>query len=182
MVASSVPRSARTWEWALGLALLAVPGPVVGAGLVAAWGSSAFEALYDSPAVLVAAALARYLPIATLLVAAASARVGGDTADAAAVAVPPLAAFRHAVLPGLAPAAVLGGLAVAALAAGEISASLMVVPPGFGTVATRMYNLLHYGASPDVAGLALATAAAEIALVAAGVAIATRLSLRGRSS
>ena len=53
-----------------------------------------------------------------------------------------------------------GGLSAAlvvvfALSLGEIGATLLVIPPGLGTAALRLYNLLHYGAPASTAGLAL---------------------------
>jgi iron(III) transport system permease protein len=43
------------------------------------------------------------------------------------------------------------------LSLGELGASLLTVPPGVSTLPLRMFNLLHYGASAEVASLALVT-------------------------
>ena len=66
----------------------------------------------------------------------------------------------------------LGGLSTAlavvfVLSLGEIGATLLVIPPGLGTVALRLYNLLHYGAPASTAGLALSLLG--IILVAGGL-------------
>jgi iron(III) transport system permease protein len=54
-------------------------------------------------------------------------------------------------LPGLAAA---GGIALV-LAVSELSATLLVVPPGVTTVPVRIFQLLHYGVDDRVAALAL---------------------------
>jgi ABC-type Fe3+ transport system permease subunit len=37
----------------------------------------------------------------------------------------------------------------------ELGATLLVIPPGQGTVALKIYTLMHYGSGPLVAALAL---------------------------
>ncbi len=43
------------------------------------------------------------------------------------------------------------------LGLGELSASILVVPPGVTTVAIRIFGLLHYGVEDQLAALCLAT-------------------------
>jgi iron(III) transport system permease protein len=50
---------------------------------------------------------------------------------------------------------------------GELGATLLVAPPGKATLIMRLYNLLHYGASRDVASLCLLLSLS--ALAASGV-------------
>jgi iron(III) transport system permease protein len=76
-------------------------------------------------------------------------------------------------LPGLAAAA---GIALV-LAVSELSATLLVVPPGVTTVSVRIFQLLHYGVDDRVAALALSVfAVMGIGLAVAAVARAVRRS------
>jgi iron(III) transport system permease protein len=47
------------------------------------------------------------------------------------------------------------GCLVFILSAGELGATLIVTPPGRGTITMKIYNYLHYGASDTVASLCL---------------------------
>jgi iron(III) transport system permease protein len=47
------------------------------------------------------------------------------------------------------------GLLAAVLTAGELGATLLLVPPGAGTLTLKIYNYLHYGQSEVVSGLCL---------------------------
>ncbi len=58
-------------------------------------------------------------------------------------------------LPMLAPGLLAAAGLVTALSAGELAATLIVAPPGRATLAMRIYNYLHYGASSSVASLCL---------------------------
>ena len=63
------------------------------------------------------------------------------------------------------------------LAMGELSASLLVLPPGVTTISVRIFQLLHYGVDDRVAALALSVFAAMTALAgltAAAVALRPR--------
>ena len=73
-------------------------------------------------------------------------------------------------LPLLAPGLVAAACMVFALSAGELGATLLVIPPGLETVTIRMYNYLHYGSSGAVAGLGLVMTA--LMLAAGGMAVA----------
>lgn len=66
-----------------------------------------------------------------------------------------LQGFFQVRLPILAPGLVAAFGLVASFTSGELAATLIVAPPGQGTVAMRVYNYLHYGASDAVAGLCL---------------------------
>jgi iron(III) transport system permease protein len=38
---------------------------------------------------------------------------------------------------------------------GELGATLLVIPPGMGTISLKIYTLMHYGAGALVAALAI---------------------------
>jgi iron(III) transport system permease protein len=149
--------------WGLALVAAVVPGPVLGAGLVALYDHAATSAVYDSLAMPVLASLARFAPLAAVAVAIAATRLPRNALDAAVVSSTPTRAFARVVAPLLAGAAVSGGMLVAALSSGELGATLMVLPPGTSTAVVRAFGLLHYGASQEVAAIALAVAAIGVA-------------------
>jgi iron(III) transport system permease protein len=47
------------------------------------------------------------------------------------------------------------GAAVAALSLGELSATLLVVPPGIEPLSVRLFSLLHYNVEDQVAAITL---------------------------
>ena len=65
------------------------------------------------------------------------------------------AVWRHVALPLRWPGVAAGAGIALALAAGELSATLLVAPPGVTTVPMRVFQLLHYGVDDRVAALAL---------------------------
>jgi iron(III) transport system permease protein len=153
--------------WALALLAAVVPAPLVGAGLAALYNTAATSAVYDSAAMPVLASLARFAPLAALAVAIAASRLPRRVLEASLVQLPPMRAYVRVVAPLLATAALAGGLIVGAFASGELGATLMVLPPGQSTAVVRAFNLLHYGASQEVAAIALAVA--SLGIVAAGL-------------
>jgi len=136
---------------------MAIPAPLVGIGLVTLWNRSIFDGFYASSAMPVLAALARFAPMAALVLVAQNRQVDSLLLDAAHV-------FQknrwqsvwRVRLPLLLPGLVASASLVFALTLGELGATLIVVPPGHPTLTLRIYNYLHYGASDVVAGLCLA--------------------------
>jgi len=119
----------------------------------------------------VLAALARFAPVAALILLAQLRHTDPLLTDAARV-------FRRGVvrtwvqvrLPLLAPGLVAAACMAFALSAGELGATLLVIPPGLETVTIRMYNYLHYGSSGAVAGLGLVMTVLMLAAGAVAVA------------
>lgn len=160
------------------LAPLAIPGSLVGIGLVLLQQQGLL--LVGSPRVLVScaaqtavvwASAIRFGPLAALLFWARLQRRDPLLMDAAHVYQPSW--WRRQVqiaLPLAAPGLLASAGLVFALTMGELGATLMVVPPGRATLTMRIYNYLHYGATATVAGLCVILAAAV--LVAGLVAVA----------
>ena len=71
------------------------------------------------------------------------------------------------VLPQRLPALGVAWLIGLALALGDLTASILVVPPGVETLSIHIFNLVHYGVEDQVAGICLALTAALGALAAA---------------
>jgi iron(III) transport system permease protein len=145
-----------TIGWLLFLPV-ALPAPLVGIGLVALWNHPYLDGVYATAWMPVLAALARFAPLATLVLLAQSQRLDPLLWDAARI-------FQardrqttwHVRLPLLLPGLLAGASLVFALTLGELGATLIVAPPGQSTLTLRIYNYLHYGASDVVAELCLA--------------------------
>jgi iron(III) transport system permease protein len=139
------------------IVLFAVPSTVLGIGLIGVWNRpGALGVVYATPAMLVLAPLGRFLPVATLALAAAMRAVPTSHEEAAAVGGATwLRTMTRIVLPqvklGLAAAWVITFV----LAFGEVGASILVVPPGESTVPIRVYTLIANAPPGHVATLAL---------------------------
>ena len=162
-------RPGRLW-WMVSVPL-AMPSALVGVGLIWMWNRDLPLAVYGSFWMLVLAALARFAPLAVLALAVWRTRMDPALLEAAAVFGSPERAFFRVELPMLLPGVTAGGAAVFALSLAELGASLLVAPPGRGTLALRIFNYLHYGASGAVAALAfcLMAASASVMLMAAKI-------------
>ena len=149
---------------------LAMPSALIGAALIWIWNRDLPLPIYGTFWMLVLAALARFAPLTVLALAAWRSRMDPALLEASRVYASPARAFARVELPLLAPALLAGGMAVFVLSLAELGASLLVTPPGRGTIALRIYNYLHYGASAAVSALAFCLmATAAIVLLAAAL-------------
>ncbi len=162
--------SVRAIAWPLVILPLAVPAPLIGVGLITLWNRSwPLGEVYGSEAMPVLAAVARFAPLAALIVLAHRRRLDPLLFDAVQLVDRPVAAIWQVRLPLLAPGLIAAGAVTFALTLGELGATLLVAPPGRGTLTMRIYNYLHYGSTDAVAGLCLAMAAGT--LVAGALAV-----------
>jgi len=140
--------------WALVCLLFAMPAPLVAIGILQVANRAG---AWTEPFLPVWACLARFLPVGAFICYAVFQRMDQGLLEAAHV-------FQrnrlHGALRVAFPLAWRGlfmaAAASLALALGELGASLLVAPPGESTLVIRLYNLLHYGASQEVASLGLA--------------------------
>lgn len=180
-VAGALRRRGPRTAAVLGLLLLvplALPGAAVGLGLqrLAALGVLP-HAVADGPVMLVLAATARYLPLATLPALAALDRVDPRLDEAARLSgMSAPTRWLRVRLPLAAPdvAAVL--VVGFAFAAGELAAAVLVEPPGTTTLAVRLATLLHFGEDGLVAALCLLLAGVVgVSLAVAGLLVGRAL-------
>jgi iron(III) transport system permease protein len=145
--------------WWLAITIpMALPGPLVGIGLITLWNGPGWAnlAIYGSRWMPVLAALARYVPLGALVLVAAMRRINPRHLEAAELLhTSRLRSWLFVRLPLLAPGLLASAGLVFCLALSELSATLLVSPPGQSTLMIRIYNYLHYGASETVAGLTL---------------------------
>jgi iron(III) transport system permease protein len=152
--------------------LFAVPSTILGVGLVGLWNRpGVWGSIYGTDAMLVLGSLARFLPVAALLLAATVRRVPVSHEEAAAVAGAGwLRTMRAIVLPQLRGALLVTWVLVFVLAFGELGVSILVAPPGEATLPIRVYTLIANTPASDVAALALFQTLVILLPVAAGAA------------
>lgn len=142
--------------WSLVIFPLAIPAPLIGIGLISIWNRPVGIDIYGSPIMPVLAVLARFSPLAALVVYAQLRQIDPLLIDAARIfQTTPLRTWLQIRLPMLSPGFIAAALITFALTIGELGATLLVTPPGFATLTIRIYNYLHYGSSSTVAGLCL---------------------------
>lgn len=154
---------ARKRWWFLVTLPLALPAPLVGIGLIVIWNRPFWGAVYGSAAMPLLAALARFTPLAALLLVAQLRRIDPLLLDAARMLQKrPLDTWLKIWLPLMAPGLLAASFLCFALTLGELGATLIIAPPGMATLTMRLYNLLHYGATELVAGLCLLMTVATV--------------------
>lgn len=160
--------------WIIVVVPLAIPPALTGIGLISIWNRPMAVDIYGSSLMPVLAGLARFTPLAALILVAQFRSINPLLIDAARVLqVNSRQTLRYIWIPLFSPGLLAAFGVVFALTAGELGATLLVAPPGHSTLTIRIYNLLHYGASGTVAGLCLMILAA---VVLAGVFAAAVLS------
>ncbi|MBN1246061.1 MAG: iron ABC transporter permease [Anaerolineae bacterium] len=175
------PRREQGRAWWLAITLpLALPGPLVGIGLITLWNRPGWTGLglYGTAWMPVLAALARYTPVGALVLIGALRQINPHLIEAAQLLeTRRLRTWVLIHLPLLAPGLLAAAGVVFSLTLGELSATLLVSPPGQPTLTMRIYNYLHYGASDTVAGLTLVLTGLVLVF---GLAIAVMLVLWAR--
>jgi iron(III) transport system permease protein len=169
---------ARRGRWAalpavsFSVASLAIPGPLIGVGLISLFngadGSAApmLHYLYDRTVFVTALGQAVHaFPVGMLIVWHGLNTVPCELLEAAAVdGASGWQRFWRVVVPLRWPAIGLAWLAAFLLAVGELSATILVVPPGVWTLGTRIAHLLHFNMQNELAGLCLFLLAAAFGI------------------
>ena len=159
-------------------AVFAVPSTVIGVGLITLWNRPGLlGGLYGSESMLLLAYLARFIPVATLIVMATTQTVSVSQEEASAVSgIGWLRTMRGIILPQLQVGVAAAWVVAFVLAFGELGASMLVAPPGEATLPIRIYTIIANAPPATVAVLALLQATVILVPVAAFGAV---VSLRG---
>jgi len=149
--------------------LLAMPAPVLGAGVAAVLNRpGVLGDLYDSPVAPMSALLTRLLPVGILLLIPAVRRLDAALYDAARVdGCTPTAFLLRFVWPAARREAAMAWVILLILGFGDFSAVARVAPPGWPIASATAFSLLHSGVNRDLAVLAFATGLLTLALVGA---------------
>jgi iron(III) transport system permease protein len=148
----------RFWRWMdyASLFPVAVPATVLGIGLIYLWNRPYLDIVYGSGAILVIAMAARFLPFAMRSMIAGNQQVHPSLKEAALLfEASPLRRWRFIQWPLLKNSIAVGWLIGFILSMNELGATLLIIPPGQGTLSLKIYNLMHYGANQMVAGMSL---------------------------
>ena len=137
---------------------LSLPAPLIGIGLIQVWNSTALRwtGLYTSMFMPALASVLRFLPLGVLLLVSAMKRLDPTLLEAALILQSsPVQGLLTIRLPLMGSALAGAGLLAAVLSFGELGATVLLLPPGAGSLTIKIYNYLHYGQSDVVAGLCL---------------------------
>jgi iron(III) transport system permease protein len=131
----------------LSLLPFAVPGAVLGIGLIKLWNRPATNFIYATLLVVFFAHTARFIAFAVRVAAAGIGRVPKNIEEAAAL-VPKnfLSLLGRIIFPLNKKTILYAWIVCFAFSAGELEATLLVTPAGEATLPIRIYTLLHYGA------------------------------------
>jgi iron(III) transport system permease protein len=137
--------------------LFAVPSTMVGVGLIGIWNRPGpLGAVYGTDGMLIAAYLARLLPIAVLALAASARTVPVSQEEAAAVSGAGwLRTMAFIAVPQVRLGLLAAWVIVFVLAFGELGVSILVAPPGEATLPIRVYTIIANTPPSSVAALAL---------------------------
>ncbi len=156
----------RTAVFVIAAAAWAVPGPVVGLGLIAVVklvivrdpSGVLARWLYDgpSPFPVAWAYLVRFFPCAVALLWPVVRLVPGDLREAAQTeGAAPVLEFTRVIWPLTRTAWLRASAAVGVLAIGELSAGKLIETPGSMTFTHEVFRQMHYGATGELAALCL---------------------------
>jgi iron(III) transport system permease protein len=137
--------------------LFAVPSTITGVALIGLWNREGPAGMvYGTFGMLVLVYLARFLPVAALIVAATVRQIPTSHEDAAAVGGAGwLRTVRQVVVPQAALGLAAAWVVAFVFAFGELGASILVSPAGESTLPIRIYTLIANTPSSMVAALAL---------------------------
>jgi iron(III) transport system permease protein len=146
--------------WLAAIVGLALPGPVIGLSMIVLLNHDLppLPFLYDRTlAAPILATLIRVLPLAFIPTWWAMHTLDDEPLDAAALdGATRWQKLWSIALPQRWPIVAAVALAAFVIASGDVSASLLVLPPGpLETIARRMFGLIHIGADDQVASVAL---------------------------
>ncbi len=156
--------------------LFAVPSTIVGVGLIGLWNRpGVFGTVYGTDAMFVLAYLARFVPVAALILSTAVRYVPISHEEAAAAAGAGwLRTMYRIVLPQLRLALAAAWIVVFVLSFGELGASVLIAPPGESTLPIRIYTIIANTPPAQVAALALLQAVVVFTPLMVLVAVTSR--------
>jgi iron(III) transport system permease protein len=145
----------------ISLVSFAVPGTVIAIGLIGLWNRPGLPGvIYKSMVILMIACIARFLPVAALILAAGVRQISHSAEEAAeVVGAGWLRTFSWILVPQLRGGITAAWVIVFIFSFGELGATILVAPPGESTLPVRIYTLLANTTSSQVAALALMQAA-----------------------
>jgi len=155
------------WRLPIGLFLwlpFLIPGVLLGIGLIAVFNRPAFSAFYQSAGIVILALGIRYLALGWNGAAHALRATDRDLADAARLSgASRWQMLRHVQWPQISAQVAAIWYVIFLLCLWDVESMVLIIPPGGETLATRIFNLLHYGHNTQVNALCLALLAVAVA-------------------
>ncbi|MEW6360272.1 MAG: iron ABC transporter permease [Planctomycetota bacterium] len=156
--------------WALPLLTFAVPGAIIGLGLLRAYDrpTAPFHVLTASGGLIVCACLGRFLVIPARIVGGSLEQIPNSLPETAAIdGAGAFMCFRHVLFPLVAPALLTSLVICFILCVGEMSAAILVHPPGLETLPIALYTVEANSPSSVVAALSVILVVVTLAPAAA---------------
>jgi iron(III) transport system permease protein len=137
--------------------LFAIPSTVVGVGLIGVWNMpGVLGNVYGTNVMFLFAYLARFLPVAALMLSASARYVPVAHEEAAALSGASwIRTMARIVLPQMRLGLAATWVIVFVLAFGELGVSILVAPPGDATLPIRIYTMIANAPSSNIAAFAL---------------------------
>jgi iron(III) transport system permease protein len=150
----------RRLGWIVGQALwlpFLIPGVLIGIAIIALFNRPVLSAFYQSSGVVLLAFAIRYLAIGWNGAAQAFRTVDRELTDAARLEGASTAQlFRFVHLPQIGSQLAAVWYVVFLLCLWDVESIILIIPPGGQTLATTIFNLLHYGYNAQVNALCVA--------------------------
>lgn len=170
-----LPLNKRSVFQALIMIPFAIPATFIGIGMIYLWNNNLTDFIYSSLAIVILACLARFLPFSLRVTEDAMQQIDPGLREAAIMAQPGLLQrWWRIELPLMRKGLTVCWIITFVLTTGELGATLLVIPPGSGTLSLKIYTLMHYGAGPLVAALALILVTINL-IIASGLLLPNRM-------
>jgi iron(III) transport system permease protein len=159
-----------TNEW-LAFLLLALPGSIIGIGLISVWNTAATNFIYSSPVILVLGYLTQYAILPMRVVSASLAAVPRSLEEAAWLSGAGWFITLRRIVAPLASRGLLAAWLISyVFSLRDVAMSIVVYPPGYDTLPIRILTLMANGAPSLIAALCIILIAITIVpLGAAGL-------------
>jgi iron(III) transport system permease protein len=159
-----------TNEW-LALLLFALPGSVIGIGLISVWNTAVTNFIYASPVILILGYLTQYAILPMRIVSASLAAVPRPLEEAAWLGGACWFVTLRRIVAPLASRGLLAAWLISyVFSLRDVAMSIVVYPPGYDTLSVRILTLMANGAPSLIAALCIILIAITIVpLGAAGL-------------
>jgi len=135
---------------------LAIPGSILGAGMIKIWNHPLTDFIYGSVGVLILGYLAQFYSFSFRCLIPSINQISPSLEESYLICERNwFKRQKQIVFPLARQGFILAWILVFILCLGELSITLFIIPPGMETLSLRIYNLMHYGAYEIVAALSV---------------------------
>lgn len=146
----------------------AVPATVLGIGLIKLWNRPFTQVIYGSSLIILIAYVAHFVPFTIRIILSDMKKIAVDLEEVAFLTTSRWFHVMKKIVVPLARPGLLASFFIGfVLCFGDLSTTLLTIPPGRETVPIKIYNLMHYGAEHLVS--ALCVIIVSIILIMGGV-------------